>query len=126
MSDDPAALARALHAAWSRGEFGDEFFHPDVHWTTPHPGGDVHGRDNLHAWLRSYMGAWDEYSNELEMVRVLPDGRLLLHMTEVARGRSSGVDLTWSVAALVELEDGLIKRYEGMDRDEAERRAGLA
>jgi hypothetical protein len=126
MTEDPADLARALHAAWSRGEFGDEFFHPDVHWTTPHPGGDVHGRDNLHAWLRSYMGAWDEYSNELEMVRVLPDGRLLLHMTEVARGRSRGVDLTWCFAAHEVLEYRLIKRYEGMDRDEADRRAGLA
>ena len=34
--------------------------------------------------------------------------------------------MTWSVAAIVEIEDGLITRYTGMERDEALRRLGLA
>ena len=72
------------------------------------------------------MGAWEEYVNELEDIRVLDDGRLLVYLTEKARGRSSGVEMTWSVAAIVEIEDGLVTRYTGMDRDEALRRLGLA
>ena len=126
MSDDPAAPVRALYEAWAGGEYGIEFFAEDVEWSTPHPGGGgLKGRDELFAFLRSYMGAWDEYENELEDLRVLPDGRILLYLKEVARGRSSGVDLEWSVAALVEIEDGLIRSYVGMERDEAERRVGL-
>ncbi|MBN1528585.1 MAG: nuclear transport factor 2 family protein [Thermoleophilaceae bacterium] len=128
MTSDQAKveLIRSLYDAWRRGEFGIEVFAEDVEWSTPHPGGTAKGRDALLAFLRSYMGAWDEYVNELEDVRVLPDGRLLLHLKEVARGRTSGVDLTWSVAAIVEIENGLITRYEGMERDEAQRRVGPA
>ncbi len=119
-------LIRSLYEAWHRGEYGAELFAEDVEWSTPHPGGTVHGRDELLAFLRSYMGAWEEYVNELEDVRVLDDGRLLVYLTEKARGRSSGVEMTWSVAAIVEIEDGLITRYTGMERDEALRRLGLA
>ena len=119
-------LIRSLYEAWHRGEYGGELFAEDVEWSTPHPGGTVAGRDQLHAWLRSYMGAWEEYFNELEDVRVLDDGRLLVYLTEHARGRSSGVEMTWSVAAIVEIEDGLIRRYTGMERDDALREAGLA
>ena len=118
-------LIRSLYAAWHRGEFGEELFAEDVEWSTPHPGGTAHGLDQLLGFLRSYMGAWDEYINELEEVRLLPDGRVLVLLKEVARGRSSGVEMTWSVAALVEIRDGLIVRYEGMERDEALRAAGL-
>jgi ketosteroid isomerase-like protein len=118
-------LIRSLYEAWHRGEFGGELFAEDVEWSTPHPGGTVHGREKLLAFLRSYMGAWEHYSNELEEIRVLPDGRLLVFLKEVARGRSSGVDMTWSVASIVEIRDGLIQRYTGMERDDALREVGL-
>ena len=55
-------LIRSLYEAWHRGEYGAELFAEDVEWSTPHPGGTVHGRDELLAFLRSYMGAWEEYS----------------------------------------------------------------
>jgi ketosteroid isomerase-like protein len=127
MSDAEAKVAviHALHDAWDRGESGAELFHPDVEWSTPHPGGTVHGRDELLAFLRSFIGAWAEYRNDLEEVRVLPDGRLLVLFTEVARGRSSGAVTELNPGALVEIRDGLIARYEGMERDEAMRAAGL-
>ena len=120
------AVVRALHEAWERREFGIELFHPDVVWSTPHPGADVHGREELLAFLKSFMGAWSEYRNELEEIQVLPDGRLLVFFNEVGRGRISGAETTLSPAALVEIRDGLIVRYEGMEREDALRAAGLA
>jgi len=119
------AVVRALHEAWERREFGMELFHPDVVWSTPHPGADVHGREELLAFLKSFMGAWSEYSNELEEIQVLPDGRLLVLFNEVGLGRSSGVRTELHPGALLEFRDGLIYRYEGMERDEALRAAGL-
>jgi ketosteroid isomerase-like protein len=119
------AVIRALYEAWGSGHFGLELFHPDVVWATPHPGADVHGRDELLGFLKSFMGAWAEYSNELEEIQVLPDGRLLVFFNEVGRGRISGAETTLNPAALVEVRDGLITRYEGMERDEALRTAGL-
>ena len=86
----------------------------------------MHGREELLAFLRSFIGAWAEYSNELEEIRVLPDGRLLVLFNEVGLGRSSGVRTELHPGALVEVRDGLIHRYDGMERDEALRAAGLA
>ncbi len=125
-AEENVAVMRALHEAWDRGEWGEELFHPDVEWSTPHPGGTVHGREELLAFLRSFIGAWSEYSNELEEIRVLPDGRLLVLFNEVGLGRSSGARTELNPGALVEIRDGLIVRYEGMERDEAMRAAGLA
>ena len=128
MSDSEAKveLIRSLYEAWHHGEFGGELFAEDVEWSTPHPGGLVTGRGELMAFLRSFMGAWAEYSNELEEIRVLPDGRLLVLFDEVAVGRGSGARTELHPGALVEFRDGLIYRYRGMERDEALREAGLA
>jgi ketosteroid isomerase-like protein len=124
-ADENVAVMLALHEAWDRREFGAELFHPDVEWFTPHPGGTVHGREELLAFLRSFIGAWSEYRNELEEIRVLADGRLLVLFNEVGLGRSSGARTELNPGALVEIRDGLIVRYQGMERDEALRAAGL-
>ena len=124
-AEEKVAVMLALHEAWDRREFGAELFHPDVDWSTPHPGGKVHGREELLAFLRSFIGAWSEYRNELEEIRVLADGRLLVLFNEVGLGRSSGARTELNPGALVEIRDGLIVRYQGMERDEALRAAGL-
>jgi ketosteroid isomerase-like protein len=125
MSDD-AAVVRRLHEAWSRRESGIELFHPEVEWSTPHPGANVRGRDELLAFLRSFISAWSEYTNELEEIRTLPDGRLLVLFHEHGRGRTSGAETDLSPGAIVEIREGMIYRYAGMYRDEALREAGLA
>jgi ketosteroid isomerase-like protein len=123
--EENVAVVRSIYERWQRGEFAMELFHPDVEWTTPHPGAEVHGRTELLAFLRSYMGAWAEYTTELEAIRVLPDHRLLVLFTERARGRSSGVETHLDPAALVTVRDGLVVRYEGLRRADALREAGL-
>jgi ketosteroid isomerase-like protein len=123
--DDAGAVVRSIYAGWARGDFMMELFHPDVEWSTPHPGAQVRGRDQVLGFLRSYMGAWAEYRTVLEDVRVLPDGRALAFFSEAATGRSSGVETELHPAALITVRDGLVVRYEGVWREDALRLAGL-
>jgi ketosteroid isomerase-like protein len=63
---------------------------------------------------------------ELEEVRELEDGRVLVFFTERGRGRTSGVETVAHPAALWTLRHGKILRFEAFgDREEARRRAGL-
>jgi ketosteroid isomerase-like protein len=121
-----AEVVRRLYARWANRENPVELYHPDVEWSMPHPGGQVKGSDQVAAFLRSFMGAWEEHVIELEEVRELEDGRVLVFFTERGRGRSSGIETVAHPAALWTLRDGKVARFEGIaDRDEALRRAGL-
>jgi len=119
-------IVRSLYAHWEGGENPAEVYDADVEWSMPHPGGQVKGRDQVVSFLRSFMGAWEEHVMELEQVRELEDGRVLVFFTERGRGRSSGVETVAHPAALWTLRDGRVLRFEAFgDRDEARRRAGL-
>jgi ketosteroid isomerase-like protein len=121
-----AQLIRSLYERWARRENPDELYDPDIEWSMPHPGGQVKGRDQVVAFLRSFMGAWEEHEMDLEEVRELPDDRVLVFFTERGRGRTSGVDTVAHPAALWTLREGKVVRFEAFgDRDEALRLAGL-
>jgi ketosteroid isomerase-like protein len=121
-----AELVRSIYESWARDEQPSELFHPDIEWSLPHPGGKLKGREDLLAFLRSFMGAWDEHAMEVEELRELDDGRVLALFTERARGRMSGVETVANPAALWTVRDGRVVRCEGFgDRDEALRVAGL-
>jgi ketosteroid isomerase-like protein len=121
-----ADIVRSLYERWARGENPGEVYDPDVEWSMPHPGGQVKGRDEVVAFLRSFMGAWEEHVMEVEDVRELEDGRVLVFFTERGRGRQSGVETAAHPAAFWTLRDGKVTRFEAFgDRDEARRLAGL-
>jgi ketosteroid isomerase-like protein len=121
-----AELVRSLYERWANRENPDELYHPDIEWSMPHPGGQVKGREQVVAFLRSFMGAWDEHEIEIEEVRELDDGKVLVLSTERGRGRMSGIETVAHPAALWTLRDGRVVRFEAFgDRDEARRRAGL-
>ena len=121
-----ADIVRSLYERWARGENPGEVYDPDVEWSMPHPGGQVKGRDEVVAFLRSFMGAWEEHVMEIEDVRELEDGRVLVFFTERGRGRQSGVETAAHPAAFWTLRDGKVTRFEAFgDRDEARRLAGL-
>jgi ketosteroid isomerase-like protein len=121
-----AEIVRSLYARWEREENPDELYHPDIEWSMPHPGGQVKGRDEVVAFLRSFMGTWEHHEMELEEVRELEDGRVLVFFTERARGRTSGVDTVAHPAALWTFREDKIVRFEAFgDRAEALRLAGL-
>jgi ketosteroid isomerase-like protein len=121
-----AEIVRSLYQRWANGENPVELYDPDIEWLMPHPGGQVKGRDSVVAFLRSFMGAWDEHVLELEEVHELDDGRVLVLFTERARGRLSGVETELSAAGMFTLRDGMIVRFDALaERDEALRVAGL-
>jgi ketosteroid isomerase-like protein len=111
-----ADIVRSLYERWARGENPGEVYDPDVEWSMPHPGGQVKGRDEVVAFLRSFMGAWEEHVMEVEDVRELEDGRVLVFFTERGRGRQSGVETAAHPAALWTLRDDKVTRFEaGLD-----------
>jgi ketosteroid isomerase-like protein len=121
-----ADIVRSLYARWASRENPDELYHPDIEWSMPHPGGQVKGRDQVVAFLRSFMGSWAAHEIDIEELRELGDGRVLVLSTERARGRTSGIETVAHPAALWTLRDGKIVRFEAFgDRDEALRLAGL-
>jgi ketosteroid isomerase-like protein len=121
-----AELVMSLYERWANRENPEELYDPDIEWSMPHPGGQVKGSDNVVAFLRSFIGAWDEHVLEVEEVRELDDGRVLVLFTERARGRFSGVDTVAHPAGLWTLRGGKIVRFEAFgDRDEALRLAGV-
>ena len=121
-----AEIVRSLYERWANGENPGDLYDADIEWSMPHPGGQVKGRDEVVAFLRSFMGAWDEHEMELEEVQELDDGRVLVLFTERARGRLSGVETEVRPAGLYTLRDGRIVRFEATgDRDEALRQVGL-
>jgi ketosteroid isomerase-like protein len=121
-----AEIVRSLYERWAREENPGELYHPEIEWSMPHPGGHVKGRDEVVAFLRSFIGAWDQHEMELEEVRELEDGRVLVLFTERARGRMSGVETIAHPAGLWTLRDGKVVSFEAFgDRNEALRLAGL-
>jgi ketosteroid isomerase-like protein len=119
-------IVRSLYERWARGENPGELYDPDIEWSMPHPGGQVKGRDEVVAFLRSFMGAWEEHVMEVEELRALDDGRVLVLFTERARGRLSGVETVVHPAGIWTLREGKIVRFEAFgDRAEALRLAGL-
>jgi ketosteroid isomerase-like protein len=121
-----AEIVRSLYERWANGENPGELYDPDIEWSMPHPGGQVRGRDDVVAFLRSFMGAWEEHVMELEEVRELDDGRVLTLFTERARGRWSGVETLVRPGGIWTLRDGKIVCFHAFgDRDEARRVAGL-
>jgi ketosteroid isomerase-like protein len=119
MSQENVEIVRTIHSRWHRGE-GDaiEFFAPHIEWSSPHPdGGAIHGRDELHSFLRRYAGTWEEFRHELESVPFF---------SESGRGKGSGVVTQLSAAAIWTLEAGKVVRFQAYpDRADALEAAGL-
>jgi ketosteroid isomerase-like protein len=121
-----AEIVRSLYQRWANGENPGDLYDAEIEWAMPHPGGQVKGRDEVVAFLRSFMGAWEEHVLELEEVHELDDGRVLVLFTERARGRMSGVETEVRPAGMFTLRDGRILRFDAQgDRDETLRRLGL-
>jgi ketosteroid isomerase-like protein len=120
---DEVDVVRSVYERWASGDNAIDAFHPDVEWTTPHPGGQVRGREAVAAFLRELMGTWEGHTLEIEELRALGDGRVLALFTERGFGRGSGVPTESHPAAIWTLHDGLVTRFEAYGRDEGLARA---
>jgi ketosteroid isomerase-like protein len=115
-----------LYERVARGEAAGDLFHEDVEWSMPHPGGEAQGLAEVGAFWRDYEAIWENREIELEDVRELDDARVLVLLTERARGRASGIETHASPGAIWTFRDGKIAAVKAwLDRSEAIRAAGL-
>jgi uncharacterized protein len=126
-------LVRSAFEAWNRGDI-DEFSElaaEDIAWleVSGRPEGGTSerfGRDRMRRALESLFDAWESYHLEVERIEEVGD-RVVAVVREVARGRSSGLEVDGRWGYLVTVEDGLIVRIEAYrDAGQALRIAGLA
>jgi uncharacterized protein len=98
-SHESIELVESAFDAWNRGELDAFAAHlaEDVAWleVSGRPeGGDAErfGRDRLRQSLESLFEAWESYRLEVERIHDVGD-RVVAIVREVARGRSSGVQI---------------------------------
>jgi len=129
MSDED--VARAAIDAWNEGGVDAFLEHvtDDIEWHAPpnFPEGELwRGRDAAGAALHEQFGSVSS-SGRLE-VRDVRAGRggWLVEARHSVEGQASGMDLTWAVFIVFELQGGLIRRmWAFLEREPAERQAGL-
>ena len=78
------------------------------------------GRDTMRSSLNTLFDAWESYRLEPEEVRELDGERVVAIVREVARGRSSGVEVQSRWGYLITVQSGLVTRVEAYrDADSA-------
>jgi ketosteroid isomerase-like protein len=105
-----------------------EVCHPEIEFLSVLA---VDGKPYLgHAGIRRYFdditSAWEEWRVDIHSTAPAPDGRIIIEMTMVARGKGSGAPLSNFAAHIWTLKDRRLLRNEPYrDREQAERAAGL-
>ena len=116
MSQADVEIVRGALEAWNSGGADEltSFFADDLEWREV--GGrldrpQASGRDSLREGLESLSETWQSYRLEPEDVRDVGD-RVLAVVREVARGRSSGLEVDSRWGYVITVEAGRIARVE--------------
>jgi ketosteroid isomerase-like protein len=116
------AVVRRMYEGFHSGdaEAATACFSPDVVVdATRRVDGEMgHGREELGAIIGRWIGAFEEWSEELEEVTALPGGHVLVVATQRGRGRSSGLATESRYAVLYRVENAAIAEmtlYPGPD-----------
>jgi ketosteroid isomerase-like protein len=126
-------LARAIYAAWERGDFSSaDWAHPEIeyaHADGPEPGSRMGLAGMAEAW-RSVLNAWEGWSVVADEYRELDSERVLVLNHYYGRGKSSGLEVGGMHArgaSLFHFRDGQVVRLVGyFDHDRALADLGLA
>lgn len=133
MPPEDVELVKSAFEAWNRGDIAAFAGHTaeEVAWleVSGRPEGGATerlGRDRLQRSLESLFDAFESYRIEVERIEQIGD-RVVAIVREVAKGRSSGVEVDGRWGYLITAEDGLIIRIEAYrDPAQALQTAGLA
>lgn len=124
MSRETVALVESAFEAWNRGDVAGFVAHAtdDVVWLEvsgwlEQEGREVRGRERLERNLVGLLDAWESYRLELEEVHEAGE-RVVAVVRELARGRSSGVEVDSLWGYLITVTDGKLARVEAF-RDPA-------
>jgi uncharacterized protein (TIGR02246 family) len=130
MAHADVEIVQGLFETWNAGDLDSvsRFFADDVQWVEV--GGRLdrprtRGREGLRAGLESLFETWQSYRLEPEELRDLGD-RVLAIVREVARGRSSGLEVDSRWGYVITLSAGRITRVDAYrDPRQALSAAGL-
>lgn len=126
-------LVRSIYAAWERGDYSSaRWAHPEIKYVIadgPAPGTWTGPRGMAEA-VRDGLNAWENLRPEPVEYRALDGERVLVLVTYVGRGKTSGLDLGQmraKGAMLFHIRDGMVTRHvHYWDRERALTDLGLA
>jgi ketosteroid isomerase-like protein len=114
MSEENVEVVRRMYAAFDRGDGESALaaFDPDVVIDASHrvDGRIGHGREEMATILAEWLGAWEDWREEVEDIRDVGD-QVLVISTQRGRGKGSGVEFENRFGMLYELRDGAIVRW---------------
>jgi ketosteroid isomerase-like protein len=133
MSRENVEVVRGHIEAFRRGDVPGtlSYFDPHVVWDPSRVVGalDVsvaYGREEVTETIRHYIGAFEDYDYAAQRLTDLGSGAVLALVTEEGRGKSSGVPVRQSFAAIYTVIDGKIARVTFFpSEDQALEAAGL-
>jgi ketosteroid isomerase-like protein len=134
MSEEAAEVVREHIEAYRNDDVPGALalLDPDVIVDTGGIGGadgvvTAHGHEGVVREVRRWMGAFEDFTFEVERVTDLGGGTVVVAVTERGRGKGSGVLVERSVAALYNVLGGKIVRITGFRTErEALEAAGLS
>jgi ketosteroid isomerase-like protein len=112
MPQEPIDLVRSIYARWERGDFTSiEWADPEIEFAFadgPEPG-SWKGIDAMSRQYADFLRGWKDFSAAPERYIAVDAERVLVFVRNVARGRSSGLELdARSVANLFEVKNGKV------------------
>jgi ketosteroid isomerase-like protein len=116
MSDENVEVVREHIEAFRRGDVPGtlSYFDPHVVWDPSRVRAldfsVAYGREEVTQTIRHYIGAFEDYDYVAQRLSDLGSGAVLAPLTEEGRGKSSGVLVRQSFAALDTVIDGKIAR----------------
>jgi ketosteroid isomerase-like protein len=119
-------LVRSILKVWEQGDFSRaEWAHPDIEYAMVgalEPG-TVRGMPGMAQTWGRWLSAWENLRVEAENYREVDAERVLVLLTTIGRGRTSGVDLEQTsvkAAVVFHIRDGKVtKLAQYWDRDRA-------
>lgn len=113
MSEQDVEVVRRMYEARDSGDAAGALaqFHPEVVVDATARGDTEigHGHDELTAIIAEWIGAFDEWREEVEEMRDLGD-QVYVVATQRGRGKESGVEVETRYALLYEVQDDKIIR----------------
>jgi uncharacterized protein len=126
VASDSVQVVRELIDAWNRRDLAGalERLHPECELRPIESIGTVHGHDEFAAGFREWFEAFETF--EADPQEFIADGdRVLVPVTQRARGKGSGIEVSQSFQQLFEVRDGMVVRFEEF-ADPAEARKAFA
>jgi uncharacterized protein len=114
MSQENVEVVRRMYDAFHSGDADGALAHfdPDVVIDASKARPDVgvgQGREQVNAFVTSWVGTWEEWREDIEEMRDL-GSRVLVLTVQHGRGRGSGVDVEARYAFLYDVHGGKITR----------------